>query len=70
MYGVYSTWSKKWCFGIAEPTKNLAWKALFAKIGKDAYKWRFEVKPIPDGVNVVSVNRKPKTIKRRAGSKI
>jgi len=70
MYGVYSNWSKKWCFGIAEPTKSRAWKALYAKIGKDSYKWRFEIKKIPDELNVRTVNHKPKTIKRKAGSKI
>lgn len=70
MYGVYSTWSKKWCFGIAEPTKNRAWKALQGKIGKDAYKWRFEIRQIPDELNIRTVNHKPKTIKRKGGSKI
>jgi len=70
MYGIYSNWSKKWCFGICEPTKNRAWKALVAKVGKDAYKWRFEIKQIPDDINVHKVNHKPKTIKRKAGSRI
>lgn len=70
MYGVYSTWSKKWCFGIAEPSKKQAWDALFAKVGKDAYKWRFEIKKIPDEINVRKVNHKPKTIKRKAGARI
>jgi hypothetical protein len=45
-WGVWSHWSKKWCFGIAEPTQNRARKSLFRKIGKDAYKWRFEFKKI------------------------
>ncbi|WP_258729676.1 hypothetical protein [Bacillus atrophaeus] len=45
-YGIYSTWSKKFCFGIDEPSKSKAWKALFNRIGKDAYKWRFEVRKI------------------------
>ena len=44
MYGIYSIWSKKYCFGIKEPSKTKARKALFNKIGKDAYKWRFEVR--------------------------
>lgn len=48
-WGVWSNWSKRWCFGIAEPTAKKARKALFAKIGKDAYKWRFEYKRIPPG---------------------
>ncbi|MED1016782.1 hypothetical protein [Bacillus atrophaeus] len=46
MYGIYSTWSHKFCFGIEEPSKSRAWKSLFNKIGKDAYKWRFEVRKI------------------------
>lgn len=50
MYGIWSNWSKKWCFGIEEPTKNKAWKKLREKIGKDANKWRFECKPLPKEV--------------------
>jgi hypothetical protein len=46
-WGIWSTWSKKWCFGIDEPTENGARQALFKKIGKDAYKWRFEARKIP-----------------------
>ncbi|MDE1367632.1 hypothetical protein [Bacillus licheniformis] len=46
MYGVYSTRSHKFCFGIEESSKSKARKALFNKIGKDAYKWRFEVRKI------------------------
>lgn len=48
-YGIYSTRSKKFCFGIDEPSKSKAWKALFKRIGKDAYKWRFEVRKIKNG---------------------
>ena len=48
MYGIWSTWTKKWCFGIKEPTERKAWQALRAKIGKDAYKWRFEARKLPD----------------------
>lgn len=47
-WGVWSNWSKKWCFGIVEPSKSKARKRLFEKIGKDAYKWRFEFKKIPN----------------------
>jgi len=46
-WGVWSTWSKKWCFGISESSAKAARKALFNRIGKDAYKWRFEFKKIP-----------------------
>lgn len=46
MWGIYSTWSKTFCFGIAAPSKQIARKELFIKIGKDAYKWRFEVRKI------------------------
>lgn len=45
-YGIWSSWTKKWCFGISEPTKKRAWQALYNRIGKDAYKWRFEIKKI------------------------
>ncbi|ARW39038.1 hypothetical protein ACO1D4_18915 [Bacillus velezensis] len=45
-YGIYSLRSRKFCFGIDEPSKTKAWKALFNKIGKDAYKWRFEARKI------------------------
>lgn len=50
MYGIWSSWSKKWCFGISEPSKRKAWQALYNKIGNDARKWRFEVKPLPKEV--------------------
>lgn len=46
MYGIYNTLKKEFQFGICEPTKRKAIKKLFKKIGKDAYKWRFEVKKI------------------------
>lgn len=46
MYGIYNTMKKEFQFGISEPTKKLAQKKLFEKIGKDAYKWRFEVRKI------------------------
>lgn len=45
-FGIYNTTRKEFQFGINEPSKELASKKLFDKIGKDAYKWRFEVKEI------------------------
>lgn len=48
MYGIYNIKSKQWQFGIKEPSKTKAQKALFNKIGKDAYKWRFEIRKIKD----------------------
>lgn len=47
MYGIYNAIKKEFQFGISEPTKRKANKALFSKIGKDAYKWRFEVRTLP-----------------------
>ncbi|MGG0891664.1 DUF2815 family protein [Cytobacillus horneckiae] len=44
MYGIYSSVSKKYVFGICEPSKSKARKALENKIGKDSRKWRFEVR--------------------------
>ena len=46
MFGIWSTVSKQFVFGIQEPSKSKAEKALFNKIGNNARKWRFEVKPI------------------------
>lgn len=46
LYGIYSTVSKKFVFGIQEPSKTKANKKLFARIGKDAYKYRFEVRKL------------------------
>ena len=46
-YGIWSVVSKKFVFGIKEPSKTKARKALFNEIGKDSYKHRFEVKKIP-----------------------
>ena len=46
VYGVYSCVSKKFVFGIAEPTKRKAWSRLYEKIGKDAYKWRWQVRKV------------------------
>jgi hypothetical protein len=46
-YGIYNTMQKRFQFGISEPSKRKAREALFKKIGYDAYKWRFEAKPLP-----------------------
>ena len=45
-YGIYSTASKKFVFGIMEPTKHKAWQKLRDYIGNDANKWRFSAKRI------------------------
>lgn len=45
-WGVWNGLKREWQFGIDEPTKRKAGKKLFEKIGKDAYKWRFEVKAL------------------------
>lgn len=43
-WGIWNSIKKEFQFGIAEDTPGKAKKRLFQKIGKDAYKWRFEVK--------------------------
>jgi|GEM_PF-69353 len=43
-WAVYSHVSKKDVFGIKAFSKRKALQALFNKIGKDAYKWRFEIR--------------------------
>lgn len=48
MYGIWNTIKKEFQFGIKEPTKQRAQKKLFNKIGYDSYKWRFEVRKIPE----------------------
>ena len=47
MYGIWNDVKKEFQFGICEPTERKAIKKLFEKIGKDAYKWRFEAKKLP-----------------------
>lgn len=49
MYGVWSAVSKKFVFGISETSKKKAWQRLEHKIGKDSYKWRFEIKELKWG---------------------
>lgn len=46
MYGIWNRMRKEFQFGICEPSKKKATKKLLEKIGKDAYKYRFEVKKI------------------------
>lgn len=46
MYGVWNAVQKRFVFGIAEETPGRAQRALFHKIGKGAYKWRYEVRKI------------------------
>lgn len=48
LYGIYSSVSRKFVFGIKEPSKTKAWKALEKRIGNDSRKWRFEAKKIPN----------------------
>lgn len=43
-YGIWNNMRKEFQFGICEDSPKKAEKALFRKIGKDAYKWRFEVR--------------------------
>ena len=48
-YGVYNTIKKEFQFDICEPSKQKATKKLFKKISKDAYKNRFEIRPLKHG---------------------
>lgn len=49
IYRVYNTAAKKYQFpSIAEATASKASKKLFNLIGKDAYKWRFEIRGVLD----------------------
>jgi len=56
MYGIYNSMRKEFQFGICEPTKLRAEKKLIEKIGKDAYKWRFEAKLLPKVKEVAPIN--------------
>jgi hypothetical protein len=46
MWGIWNSLKKEWQFGIREATQRAAKTKLFAKIGTDAFKWRFEVRRI------------------------
>lgn len=50
LYGIYNTCKKEFQFGIKETSKRKAIQLLFVKIGKDAYKWRFEARKLPKEV--------------------
>jgi hypothetical protein len=49
MFGIWNNVEKRFVFGIREETAAKAEKAFFHKVGKTAYKWRFEVRTIPEG---------------------
>ena len=64
MFGIWSSTSKKFVFGICEPSKTKAWKALRNQIGKDAFKWRFEARKIKNcAQHQAMFNKKYKTEK-------
>jgi Protein of unknown function (DUF2815). len=46
MFGIYSTVSHQFVFGIKEETKKVARDKLWDRIGKNALKWRFETRQI------------------------
>lgn len=50
MIGVYNAMAKKFQFNIAETSVAKARRRLFEKIGKDAYKWRWEYRYIPGSI--------------------
>lgn len=47
-YGVYNTKAKQFQFDICEDTPMLAKARLYQKIGRDAEKWRFEFRRLPN----------------------
>lgn len=49
IFGVYNVLRKEFQFGIAEPSKKKAFNKLLHRIGKDAYKYRFEIRCINKG---------------------
>lgn len=48
MYGIWSAVSKQFVFGIQHKSKSGARRELIQKVGKDSFKYRFEVKRIKD----------------------
>lgn len=48
MFGIWNDYKKEFQFGICEETPHKAINKLFKKIGNDAFKYRFQVKRIPD----------------------
>lgn len=49
-WGIWNTMKKEFQFGICEDTPMLAEARLFAKIGDDARKYRFELRQLPNSV--------------------
>lgn len=47
-YGIYNTVAKSFVYGISEPTERRAIKTLFERIGKNAYKWRYQARVLPN----------------------
>lgn len=47
-FGIYNTMKREFQFGIVADTPREAKRALFKKIGRDAYKWRFDVRPLKE----------------------
>ena len=62
MYGIYSHVSKKFVYGIREPTKSKAWKKLKEHIGKDVYKWRFQAVKIDESNDIGGLNMEIKVL--------
>jgi hypothetical protein len=56
MYGIWNGMRKEFQFGITEESKTKAMKKLREKIGKDANKWRFEVRKLDKEVSHESTN--------------
>lgn len=48
MYGIWNGITKRFVYGIKEPSKEKAKQKLFEKTGEGAYCWRYEVRLIPD----------------------
>lgn len=49
MWGIWNSVEKRFVFGIREETAAKADRAFFHKVGKTAYKWRYEPRIIPNG---------------------
>ena len=47
LYGIWNDMQKRFVFGIKETSPQRASKALFRRIGKGAYRWRYSIKAIP-----------------------
>lgn len=56
-WGIWNTARKCWQFGISEDTPMLAEARLFQRIGDDARRWRFEVRPLPKEVDRIELHR-------------